>query len=99
MNHQRLLTPGTIGPMQARNRVGHAGHGPEHLRRGRDHRPHHRPLRGPGSGEVGLLVLETSAVAWPVGATSIHQPALSDDRFVPGLARLADAVHAHGKRG
>ena len=26
-------------------------------------------------GGVGLLILETSAVAWPVGATSLHQPA------------------------
>jgi 2,4-dienoyl-CoA reductase-like NADH-dependent reductase (Old Yellow Enzyme family) len=47
-------------------------------------------------GGVGLLILETSAVAWPVGATSIHQPALSNDRFIPGLTRLADAAHAHG---
>ena len=54
--------------------------------------------RARARGEVGLLVLETSAVAWPVGATSIHQPALSDDRFVPGLTRLAEAVHAHGAR-
>jgi 2,4-dienoyl-CoA reductase-like NADH-dependent reductase (Old Yellow Enzyme family) len=46
-------------------------------------------------GGVGLLILETSAVAWPIGATSLHQPALSDDRFIPGLSRLADAVHHH----
>ncbi|NCY16666.1 MAG: NADH:flavin oxidoreductase, partial [Actinobacteria bacterium] len=49
-------------------------------------------------GGVGLLILETSAVAWPVGATSIHQPALSEDRFIPGLTRLAEAAHAHGAR-
>ena len=49
-------------------------------------------------GGVGLLILETSAVAWPIGATSIHQPALSDDRYIPGLARLAEAVHRHGSR-
>ena len=50
------------------------------------------------AGGVGLLILETSAVAWPVGATSRHQPALSDDRFVPGLRRLAEAVHRHGSK-
>ncbi|MBM3660420.1 MAG: FAD-binding protein, partial [Actinobacteria bacterium] len=49
-------------------------------------------------GGAGLLILETSAVAYPVGATSRHQPALSDDRYVPGLARLAEAVHAHGAK-
>lgn len=49
-------------------------------------------------GGVGLLILETSAVAWPIGATSLHQPALSDDRFIPGLTRLAQAVHHHGSK-
>jgi 2,4-dienoyl-CoA reductase-like NADH-dependent reductase (Old Yellow Enzyme family)/thioredoxin reductase len=49
-------------------------------------------------GGAGLLILETSAVAYPIGATSRHQPALSDDRCLPGLARLAAAVHAHGAK-
>ncbi len=49
-------------------------------------------------GGVGLLILETSAVAYPIGATSRHQPALSEDRYIPGLRRLADAVHAHGAK-
>lgn len=49
-------------------------------------------------GGTGLLVLETSAVAYPIGATSRHQPALSDDRYLPGLSRLAEAVHRHGAR-
>ncbi len=49
-------------------------------------------------GGVGLLILETSAVAWPIGATSLHQPALSDDRFIPGLKRLAEAAHRHGSK-
>lgn len=49
-------------------------------------------------GGAGLLILETSAVAYPVGATSRHQPALSDDRCIPGLTRLADAVHRHGAK-
>ncbi|HAZ56548.1 MAG TPA: oxidoreductase, partial [Acidimicrobiaceae bacterium] len=49
-------------------------------------------------GGAGLLILETSAVAYPHGATSRHQPALSHDGVIEGLARLADAVHAHGAR-
>ena len=48
------------------------------------------------AGGVGLLILETSAVAYPVGATSRHQPSLSHDGVIPGLRRLAEAVHAHG---
>jgi len=49
-------------------------------------------------GGAGLLILETSAVAFPHGATARHQPALSHDGVIPGLRRLADAVHAHGAR-
>lgn len=47
-------------------------------------------------GGVGLLILETSAVAYPVGATSRHQPSLSNNGCIPGLQRLAAAVHLHG---
>lgn len=50
------------------------------------------------AGGVGLLILETSAVMYPVGATSRHQPALSSDDCVPGLRALAERVHAHGAR-
>jgi len=56
------------------------------------------PFEARARGGVGLLILETSAVAWPIGATSLHQPALSDDRFIPGLTRLANAVHHHGSK-
>lgn len=52
--------------------------------------------RDRAAGGVGLLILETSAVAYPAGATSRHQPALSSDACIPGLKRLAEAVHAHG---
>ncbi|MEO2113340.1 MAG: oxidoreductase, partial [Acidimicrobiales bacterium] len=45
-------------------------------------------------GGVGLLIVETSAVSYPYGATARHQPALSHDGVVPDLRRLADAVHA-----
>ena len=49
-------------------------------------------------GGAGLLIVETSAVSYPRGATARHQPALSHDGVVPGLRRLAEAVHAHGAR-
>jgi len=48
------------------------------------------------AGGAGLLILETSAIAYPVGATSRHQPALSHDGVIPGLRRLGEAVHGHG---
>jgi 2,4-dienoyl-CoA reductase-like NADH-dependent reductase (Old Yellow Enzyme family)/thioredoxin reductase len=98
MGHRHLLAPGRIGPMETRNRVVMPAMDQNTCDEGAitDLTVAHYVARARGG--VGLLILETSAVAWPVGATSRHQPALSDDRFVPGLSRLAEAVHRHGAR-
>jgi 2,4-dienoyl-CoA reductase-like NADH-dependent reductase (Old Yellow Enzyme family)/siroheme synthase (precorrin-2 oxidase/ferrochelatase) len=49
-------------------------------------------------GGAGLIVTGVAGVAWPVGAVQPKQTAISDDRFLPGLKRLVDAVHAAGGR-
>jgi 2,4-dienoyl-CoA reductase-like NADH-dependent reductase (Old Yellow Enzyme family) len=95
----RLLASGAIGTMTLRNRIvmpamdQNSCDGDGHIT---DRNVAHYEARARGG--VGLLILETSAVAYPVGATSRHQPSLSDDACIPGLARLAEAVHAHGTR-
>ncbi len=49
-------------------------------------------------GGVGLIIVETTCVDAPAGKTTAFQLAISEDRFVPGLARLADTIHQHGAR-
>ncbi len=49
-------------------------------------------------GGAGLIIMGVTGVAWPVGAVQPRQTAISDDRFLPGLTRLVDAVHAAGGR-
>src|SRR6478609_3462625 len=89
---------GAIGPMALRNRIVMPAMDQNTCDDGEitDLTIAHYEARARGG--VGLLILETSAVAWPVGATSLHQPGLSDDRFVPGLERLARTVHRHGAK-
>jgi NADPH-dependent 2,4-dienoyl-CoA reductase/sulfur reductase-like enzyme len=96
--HPTLLTQGRIGPIETRNRIVFPAMDQNSCDDGAitDLNIAHYEARARGG--VGLLILETSAVAWPIGATSLHQPALSDDRFIPGLSRLADAVHRHGSK-
>lgn len=95
--HPHLLQPGRIGPLRLRNRIvmpamdQNACTGSGLIT---DRVVAHYEERAQGG--VGLLILETSAVAYPVGATSYHQPSLSDDDCIPGLRRLAEAVHRHG---
>ncbi|MGO9139382.1 MAG: FAD-dependent oxidoreductase [Syntrophales bacterium] len=45
-------------------------------------------------GGVGLIIVPFS----PVHAGSPIEPGLYDDRFLPGVRKLADAVHAHGAK-
>ncbi len=49
-------------------------------------------------GGIALIVMGVTGVAWPVGAVMPNQCAISEDRFLPGLRRLTDAVHTHGAR-
>ena len=49
-------------------------------------------------GGAAMIVTGVTGVAWPVGAVSPNQTAISDDRYMPGLRKLVDAVHAAGGR-
>lgn len=97
--YRHLLSPGKIGTMGLRNRIavtamgaslaepdGHCGE--------RIVRYHEEQARG----GAGLIITGVAGVAWPVGGNQINQIAVSEDRFLPGLARLAEAVHGHGAK-
>ncbi len=45
-------------------------------------------------GGVGLIIVPFS----PVSAGSPMEPGLYDDRFIPGIRRLTDAIHTHGAK-
>jgi 2,4-dienoyl-CoA reductase-like NADH-dependent reductase (Old Yellow Enzyme family)/ribulose 1,5-bisphosphate synthetase/thiazole synthase len=95
----RLLAPGRIGQMELRNRIVFPAMDQNSCTNDgllTDLTIAHYEARARGG--VGLLILETSAVAYPIGATSAHQPSLSHDGVIPGLRRLADAVHLHGSK-
>ena len=47
-------------------------------------------------GGAGLLILGSVAIAWPVGGVIPRQAAISEDRHIPGIRAVADAVHACG---
>lgn len=49
-------------------------------------------------GGAGLIITGVAGVAWPTGAVQPCQTAISDDRFLPGLAALVERVHAHGAK-
>src|SRR3954454_3085612 len=91
-----LLAPGRLGPLTLPNRVimpamdMNVCHDGVIAQEDIDH------YVARAAGGVGMVITSASAVAFPVGATSLKEPGLSEDRFIPGLKALADAVHAAG---
>lgn len=49
-------------------------------------------------GGAGLITMGSVGVAYPVGTMFLNQVAISDDRYIPGLRTVADAVHQHGAK-
>ncbi|MCH2442528.1 MAG: hypothetical protein MK191_02195, partial [Acidimicrobiales bacterium] len=97
--YPHLLAPGRIGPIETRNRIVMPAMDQNNCTdQGLIAEATVAHYEERAAGGAGLLILETSAVSWPHGATARHQPALSHDGVVDGLARLAGRVHGHGAR-
>lgn len=93
MDYSLMLQPGRIGSMELKNRVvfpamdaGLADNeGNEKLARYMARR---------AEGGCGLLFVEVSAVH--PSTSAVGEPRLYDDKYLPGYAAIADAVHAAG---
>jgi 2,4-dienoyl-CoA reductase-like NADH-dependent reductase (Old Yellow Enzyme family)/NADH dehydrogenase FAD-containing subunit len=94
-----LLSPGRIGTLEIRNRIATTAMGvsmaEEDGSAGDRLIAYHEEQ---AKGGVGLIIMGATGVAWPVGCVQWQQAAISEDRFIPGLTRLADRVHAHGAK-
>lgn len=95
--YPNLLSPGAIGKMELRNRIFQTAMGTN--------------LANPdgtisddsvafyaarAAGGAALLTMGAAGVSYPRGQVQPNQFAVSDDRFIPGLKLIADAVHRHG---
>ncbi|MBP9592604.1 MAG: hypothetical protein KBE42_11060, partial [Steroidobacteraceae bacterium] len=97
--YSHLLSPGSIGSLRLRNRMIVMAMGvslaEDDATVGDRILAYHEEQ---AKGGAALIISGACGVAWPVGAVQRNQVAISDDRFIPGLRRLCDAVHAHGAR-
>ena len=93
---EHLLAPGRIGPLRLSNRVVMPAMDMNLCDDGAITDGEIAHYRTRAAGGTAMVITGSGAVAYPIGAASRHQPGLSDDRFVAGLARLADAVHDAG---
>jgi len=97
--HTHLASPGRIGSLPLRNRmvvtamgVGYSN--PDGTVSERQIAYHAEQAKG----GVALIITGATGVAFPAGGVFPGQMAISDDRYIPGLSRLTEAVHAHGAK-
>jgi 2,4-dienoyl-CoA reductase-like NADH-dependent reductase (Old Yellow Enzyme family)/thioredoxin reductase len=97
MTFAKLFEPGRIGTMELKNRL---------------IMPPMEPNFGSATGEVtdrmvnyyaarakggvGLIVTHIACVDYPVGKAVSNQISIDNDKFIPGMARLAEAIHNWG---
>lgn len=97
--YPHLLSPGKIGTLELKNRIAVTAMGvslsEDDGTVGERLIAYHEEQ---AKGGVGLIISGVAGVAWPVGAVSWQQTAISDDKFIPGLKALTDRVHAHGAK-
>jgi 2,4-dienoyl-CoA reductase (NADPH2) len=104
---EKLMEPGMIGPVKTRNRIVKTANGtsyvdPDQTCGERMIAYYERLARG----GVGFLIVESCGVEYPLGIQHVHyypdgsyqgvQLHFDDDRFIPGFARLTEAVHKLG---
>ncbi len=96
---QHLLAPLRIGPMELRNRMGVTSMGASLAEDDGTCGPrllaYHTEQ---AKGGVGLVTLGVTGIGFPLGGNQLRQIAISDDRYIPGIKAIADAVHEHGAK-
>lgn len=94
-----LLQPGRIGSLRLRNRIVMAPMGSNFAETdGSCGERIQAYYEARARGGAGLLIMGVCGVAFPLGSCEPFQVGVSEDRFIPGLARLAERVHAHGAK-
>ena len=94
-----LASPASIGNLKLRNKMIMAamgsnfasedGHTTEQLTAYYEKR---------AQGGIGLIILETSAITWPAGASMPNMIGFSKDEFIPSLKSLTQRIHQHGSK-
>lgn len=94
--YPHIFSPGRIGQVNVRNRTVMPAMGTNMSDHGfvNDAIVNHYAERAKGG--VGLIIVEVTCVYTPLGLNTLNMLAADDDKYIPGLARLASARHEQG---
>ena len=94
----KLLQPGQIGSVKTRNRMVKTGAGTRFWHQDEIHM--NKKIKAfyeaIASGGVGLLIVESPIVDYPIGARRRGRYRIDDDKYIKGLSELTQIIHKHG---
>jgi 2,4-dienoyl-CoA reductase (NADPH2) len=96
--YEKLLEPGHIGSVKTRNRIIKTGAG---MLMWHEDDVHMREevkafYEGMARGGVGLLVVESPTIDYPLGARWRQRYRIDNDKYIEGLKELVEVIHKHG---
>lgn len=97
-DYTRLLEPGQIGPVTTRNRLIKTGAGVMMWHED-DVVMRDEVLafyEGMARGGTGLIIVESPTIDYPAGCRWRDRYRIDDDKYIPGMAQIADVIHKHG---
>lgn len=96
--YPHIFAPGRIGHVEVRNRTVMSAMGTNMSDHGfvNDAIMNHYVERAKGG--VGLIIVEVTCVDTPLGLNTLNMLAADDDKYIPGLSRLAAAIHEQGAK-
>lgn len=97
--YKHLLSPASLGPIELRNRIILSPMGDNFADEdGFCTEQMQAYYEARAAGGAGLIIMGVVSVAYPHGTAEPFQCAVSDDKYIPGLTRLAERVHKHGAK-
>jgi 2,4-dienoyl-CoA reductase (NADPH2) len=96
--YEKLLEPGHIGSVKTRNRIVKSGAG---MLMWHEDDVHMQPevlafYEGIARGGVGLLIVESPTIDYPLGVRWRERYRIDDDKYIKGLSELVQVIHKHG---
>jgi 2,4-dienoyl-CoA reductase (NADPH2) len=95
---EKLLEPGHIGSVKTRNRIIKTGAGmlmwhEDELQVNERVKAFYEAI---ARGGVGLLIVESPTIDYPLGARWKQRYRIDDDKYIKGLSELVQVIHRHG---
>src|SRR4030042_1944203 len=95
---EKLLEPYHIGPVKTRNRMIKTGASmcywhEDDLHMSETAKAFYEAL---AKGGVGLLVVESPTIDYPLGARWRERYRMDDDKYIKGMSELVEVIHKHG---